>query len=629
MSTSSDTRRRPRLPRAVEDRSWPERLKDMISVHAERRYIDAHRHRVLSPAPDDEIGIFTLVDRNAQARPDATMLITADSEITWREFQRLTYRIANLLLSLGLRKGEAVALNMDNSILYLGCVVGITRAGGVVGLINTNLAGPQLVHCVKEVGARISFVDPAHAEVIAACGDDYRRACGEEGVVLVFGGSPKGETTFSSWVVDGDAQLAAAADEPPVLAEPVRARDPAVYLFTSGTTGLPKAAIRNHQKFVNGASAAAVLGFQSGPDDRMYNTLPLYHGAGLMVGTGSCLFSGASMFIRHKFSASAAVPEINKYGCNLMIYIGELCRYMLNTPAKSDDPKCALQRISGNGLRPELWMEFKRRFGIQRITELYGASEGNGGFMNLLNRDATVGYTGSTPRLVDYDTETAGPLRGPDGRVSLVEPGKPGLLLIQVTEANPFEGYRNSAQSEGKLVRDAFAEGDVWFNSGDLLRQVDVGFAFGLPHFQFVDRLGDTFRWRGENVATAEVAEIICEAPQVALACVYGVAVPRSDGKAGMAAILLQPGAGAFDPEGFERYVRDALPSYARPLFVRVCAQLEMTGTHKMVKGPLVKEGYDPERIADPIYAWAPNSKAYERLTAARFQEICAGRSGY
>lgn len=631
---------------------WLDRLRD----HRELRYQRRHAPRVAPVAPDALRTIGTLLDLQADRRPDATMLVTAARSVSWQEFRTLSNRIAQMLRGLGVRQGDTVALAMGNGILHLACVVGITRLGAVAGLVNPGLVGASLLHCLHEIGPRLSLVDHAVLAAMRDCGPAGRalsprvvhfagdlgtRAEGAGGGTA--GADPAGDAARPAggadgadaapeadpWLCDGEPLLHAASGDTPEPDIPVRAGDLALYIFTSGTTGLPKAARLTHRKFLYGAGGMAVLALRAGPSDRLYNCLPLYHGAGLVVGAGACLHSGASMFIAPRFSASTLVDEANRHGCNLLVYVGEVCRYLLNTPGRPDDHRCRLERAAGNGLRPDIWKPFKRRFGLKRIAEFYGASEANGGFMNVFNRDETVGITGSNVRLVRYRAEDACAERGADGFVIPVAGGEPGMMLIEVTERDRFDGYRDAAQSEQKLVRNAFVLGDCWFNSGDVLREVDVGFSYDVPHYQFVDRLGDTYRWKSENVSAGEVAERICAHPQVAFACAWGVLVPGADGKAGMVALVLAERAGPFDADGFGAFVDAHLPRPMRPLFVRVCDRFEFTGTHKIVKAGLVGEGYDLEVVADPLFCRDAVSARYVPLDRPRWQAINEGRSGY
>jgi citronellyl-CoA synthetase len=309
-----------------------------------------------------------------------------------------------------------------------------------------------------------------------------------------------------------------------------------------------------------------------------------------------------------------------------MVYIGELCRYLMNTPGQSDDHKNPLKNIVGNGMRPDIWLEFKKRFGIDRVAEFYGASEGNVAFANLLNKDCTIGMTTARVALVAYDVDEDEIIRDENGFCISVPFGEPGLLLGHINEKAVFEGYTDKEATEKKILRDAFEVGDAWFNSGDLLREIDVGYTIGYSHYQFVDRVGDTFRWKSENVSTNEIGEIINGFGQVKFCNVYGVEVPNADGRAGMAALTT---ASNFDPDAFSAYVNEQLPAYARPVFLRVQNDIDVTGTFKMIKGDLRNEGYDLEQIKDTLYVLKPGSTSYELLDLDFADKISQGNAGF
>jgi citronellyl-CoA synthetase len=335
------------------------------------------------------------------------------------------------------------------------------------------------------------------------------------------------------------------------------------------------------------------------------------------------------MFIRRKFSGSNFLSEVREHGATCFIYIGELCRYLLNVPAKADDRNNPLMCMMGNGLRPDVWHEFKARYGIKRIAEFYGSSEGNVAFLNMLNKDCTVGTTSLPLALVKYDVDADEIARDAQGRIIKVADGEPGLLLGKITEHTAFEGYTSSKDTEKKILRDAFEKGDAWFNTGDLMKTVDVGFSLGLPHYQFVDRVGDTFRWKSENVSTNEVGEIINGHVQVDFCNVYGVEIPKADGRAGMASLVLVEGIEALDVKSFSAYVNEHLPAYARPVFLRIQRELDTTGTFKMVKGELRKQSYDLDLVSDPIYVLKPRSNTYELLDREYLAVLRAGDAGY
>ena len=283
------------------------------------------------------------------------------------------------------------------------------------------------------------------------------------------------------------------------------------------------------------------------------------------------------MFIRRRFSGSNFLREVREHHATCFIYIGELCRYLLNVPAQPDDHNTPLTRMMGNGLRPDVWHEFKSRFGLERIAEFYGSSEGNVAFVNMLNKDCTVGTTSVPIALVKYDVHAD----------------------------------------------------EIVFNTGDLMKTVDVGFSLGLPHFQFVDRVGDTFRWKSENVSTNEVGEVINAHAQIDFCNVYGVEIPKADGRAGMASMVLTEGLDTLDIESFSNYVNSHLPAYARPVFLRIQSELDTTGTFKMLKGELRKEAYDLDQVSDTIFVLKPRSDTYVRLEEDFAAILKAGDAGY
>jgi citronellyl-CoA synthetase len=406
-----------------------------------------------------------------------------------------------------------------------------------------------------------------------------------------------------------------------------------MYVFTSGTTGLPKASLQPHFKYLVVARMMSKLGFQVKPRDRLYLCLPLYHSTGMMPGLVSFMAHGASIFLRRTFSASNFWPEVQEYQTNCFVYVGELCRYLADQPESAAEKNNPLMKMMGNGLRPDVWDQFKCRFGVQRICELYGASEGNFSFLNVLNKDKTIGAALSPVALVQYDIENESIVRDGEGHCIEVPLGEPGLLLGKITPETEFEGYTNPEATSSKIVENVQTDGDRWFNSGDLVRQIDVGFAMGMKHFQFVDRTGDTFRWRAENVSTNEVAEVLNAHPQITMANVYGVEVPGVEGRAGMVAFQLEGGgeaAAALDINAFQALVERELPAYAQPVFIRVLRNVTTTATFKLQKNQLREEAYHPDRVdGDTIYVRKPRSDTYQLLDAAFYQQIVAGTSGY
>jgi fatty-acyl-CoA synthase len=415
-------------------------------------------------------------------------------------------------------------------------------------------------------------------------------------------------------------ELAANADEanPPQCAE-IKAAAKAFFIFTSGTTGMPKASTMSHLRWLKSMTGLGGLGVRLKPSDTLYCCLPLYHNNALTVSLSSVLGAGATLALGRKFSASRFWDEIAQTKSTAFCYIGELCRFLLLQPEREAEKGNAVRVVVGNGLRPEIWDEFKRRFGVKRVAEFYGASECNLAFVNALNLDRTAGTCPLPFAVVAYDEETEQPSRGEDGKLRRVRSGEAGLLITKITNRAPFDGYTDPEATERKLLRDVFKSGDSWFNTGDLVIKQ------GFNHVAFADRLGDTFRWKGENVATTEVEAAVSDHADVEQAVVYGVAVPGADGKAGMAAVKLAPGA-QFDGASLAAHVVKQLPPYAVPLFVRITDEIEQTSTFKSRKVDLRKQGYDPEQVDEPLYVLAGADEGYVPFYPSYPGEVAEGK---
>jgi fatty-acyl-CoA synthase len=399
----------------------------------------------------------------------------------------------------------------------------------------------------------------------------------------------------------------------------------ALYIYTSGTTGLPKAAKVSHYRIMQWSHwFAGMLDTQS--TDRMYNCLPLYHSVGGVVAVGATLVAGGTVVLRKRFSASDFWRDVREERATLFQYIGELCRYLVNSPADPDESRHTLRIACGNGLRPEVWEPFQARFKIPRIVEYYASTEGN---FSLYNCEGQPGAIGRIPpflaarlpvALVRFDVERGEPWRGPDGLCAACganEAGEAiGLIPSGAQRGGRFEGYADAAASERKLLRDVFAAGDVWYRTGDLMRRDERGF------YYFVDRVGETYRWKGENVSTAEVLSALTAVAGVLEGVVYGVAVPGCDGRAGMVALVTGP---RFDLADFRREVHERLPAYARPVFLRMVGTLEATGTFKPKKTDLVDAGFDPTRTPDPLYFDDSRTGEFVRIDASLHAALTGG----
>lgn len=582
--------------------------------------------REVKPRPLSTRDCFALrVEQTAEKYPDRTAIIFEGSSISWRELNAQANRYAASFRRLGLRRGDSVSLMMENRVAFISVIIALNKLGVTVALLNTNLTGHPLVHCIDITGSRMCVFGEERLDAIG----DIRHDPALTGIEEYLFVTDSDTTPCPEWSVDLDEQAVNEDSGNPSQTAEVTLGDTAMYIFTSGTTGLPKAAVLSNRRYLLTAALSYKAGLRCDVNDCIYLCLPLYHGTGLFLGVGAAFCTGATMFIRRKFSASNFLPEVREHGVTCFIYIGELCRYLLNTPEGPDDYKNPLGTIMGNGLRPDIWKAFKQRFGIQRVSEFYGSSEGNVGFLNLLNKDCTVGATTLPVALVKYDVDRDEILRDGKGHCIKVAAGEPGLLLGKITANTEFEGYTSKEATEKKILRNVFKPGDAWFNTGDLMKTIDVGFALGIPHYQFVDRVGDTFRWKSENVSTNEVGEIINAHPQVRYCNVYGVEIPRADGRAGMAALALADGVGKLDLDSFSAHVNTQLPSYARPVFLRIQRDLDTTGTFKLVKGELRKQAYDLELVEDELYVMKPGSSEYVPLDRNFADKLRAGEGGY
>jgi len=565
--------------------------------------------------PDKNITIVDIVEPIARKKPDNIAMLYLDRTITYREMDEAANRVAHWALSLHIKRGDVVALFMENRPEYIIAWYGLIKIGAIVAWINTNLRGQALAHSITIAKARHVMLGSELADAYA----EARPLMDNPPIAWSTGGKVPGTE-------DLDAALAEAsiASIDKAARDGLLCRDTALYIYTSGTTGLPKAANFSHMRML-----FMMYGFAGGLDaqesDRMYDALPLYHSTGGICALGPAFTTGGSLVIRRKFSVTEFWNDIYRYKPTAFQYIGELCRYLLNAPVGPHETDHTIRVITGNGLRPEIWPAFQKRFAIPKIIEFYGATEGN---VSMLNYNGKVGAVGRLPwyfrniiktRIVRFDVEHEMPVRGPDGFCYECNAGEVGEAIGEITDepGRNFEGYTKASETEKKILRDVFKKGDAWFRTGDLMKQDEEGF------FYFVDRIGDTFRWKGENVSTNEVSEALSVLPGIKEANVYGVSVPGTDGRAGMAALVVSP---EFDITKLAAQLAPNLPAYARPIFLRIRPEMEITGTFKLRKVELVKEGFDPDTISDPLYILHNSNPEYVPLTAQVYADIVAGK---
>jgi fatty-acyl-CoA synthase len=540
-------------------------------------------------------------------------LISACGTLTYRALSERANRYARWALDQNLGKGETVCLIMPNRPDYLAIWLGITSVGGVVSLINTQLRGPSLAHC-------IDIVEPRHVIVAAELIEPFALAA--------LSTQPKIWTDGGRAFPRIDHAVERFSPRPLTDAErrATTIADRALTIYTSGTTGLPKAANISHRRLMQWSFWFAGL-MHTQADDRMYNCLPMYHSIGGVVAIGAVLVRGGSVVIREKFSAREFWDDIVNWDCTLFQYIGELCRYLVRAPNNPRERTHRLRLCCGNGLRADVWDKFQSRFEIPKILEFYAATEGN---VSLYNAEGKVGAVGRVPpflthrfplALVKFDAEASKPMRDGNGRAIRCTTDEIGEAIGRIRtgaaqSGGEFEGYTNADETERKILRNVFEDGDAWFRTGDLMRMDGAGF------YYFVDRIGDTFRWKGENVAASEVAAALTAFPGITEASVYGVAVPGTEGAAGMATLVADS---ALNFVELRHHLAGRLPAYARPLFLRIKDRIDVTATFKHKKNELAREGFDLAAVSDPVYFDDPQLEAYVRFDAKLYDRIATG----
>jgi fatty-acyl-CoA synthase len=558
----------------------------------------------------------TVIAERAAELGDVPALLSARDCLTYRALTERANRYARWALDQGLGKGDCVGLFMPNRPEYMAIWLGISQAGVAVALLNTNLTGPSLAHCINIVAPKHLIVDADLGAALATALPDITAAA----TIWVHGAS---DSPFPR--IDRDIERHAGEKLSDTERPSLTIEDRALYIYTSGTTGLPKAANVSHARLMQWSHWFAGM-TDARETDRMYDCLPMYHSVGGVLAPGALLAAGGSVVIAEGFSASHFWSDVVRWDCTLLQYIGELCRYLLHTAPSPHDSGHKIRLACGNGLRPDVWEAFQNRFRIPKILEFYAATEGGVSLFNVEGKCGAIGRVPAylahrfAPALVRFDVEKEEPVRNEHGFCIRCGPNEVGEALGKIPDdpsnvGSRFEGYTSQEASEKRILRNVFEPGDAWVRTGDLMRKDEKGF------FYFVDRIGDTFRWKGENVATSEISEVMVEFPGVKQANVYGVIVPGADGRAGMATLVAER---EFDLAAFRAHLISRLPSYARPLFLRIRSEMEVTGTFKYTKTDLALQGYDPT-TADVLYFNHPERQAFVRLDKALYDRIQAG----
>ncbi|KAJ3310916.1 Fatty-acid-CoA ligase FadD6 [Boothiomyces sp. JEL0838] len=543
---------------------------------------------------------------------EAITVPSGEISLTFDQVNKKINQMASILLKHGVGPKDSVALILENSPDFFITWFAVLKIGGTAAFINTNLKENALAHVLKEASAKVIVM---HESLVG----NIMTIEHSEFDILFFDGTEK--LAFGTNI---DISTGSEKEPDPKLRSDISISDPAAYIYTSGTTGLPKAAIISHSRlYVAMKLSSALQGVVH--EDRIYICLPLYHSAGGMLGLGMMVHNGATVILSKKFSASRFIAECRATRATGAQYIGELCRYLMNTPEKFSDKDHSLKFMIGNGLRPEIWLAFKQRFGIPKIIEFYMATEGNVQLFNVQDNDnfgiGSMGRFGlitgvlSTRTLIKIDQITGEPVRGPDGFCQVCKDGEPGELIGQIKNNDPqaaYVGYKGeSSKTTKKILTNVFRKGDAYFETGDIAKRDYWGYVY------FVDRIGDTFRWKGENVSTTEVAKAFTPIAEIEETNVYGVAVPGFDGRAGMAALIVKEN---FDIDQLAPVLTKSLPSYAIPVFIRILPEMHSTGTMKQVKTQFRNEGCDPNIVKDPIYRFEGGK--YVPFTIEDYQNV-------
>ncbi len=580
-------------------------LRDVTRILRSVKHIDPKSHHLVC----DEMEGW--VDKHK----DRIALIDDSREWSFQQMDDYANRVANWALQIGLKPGDTVAIFMRNRLEYIPLWFGFTKIGVLPALLNFQLLDTALAHCIKISDARVLILDHELAEQWDSAKDKLDNL-------------PDTHAAFGE--VKGYPRFELALNDIPPSRPPrthragITGADQCMKMFTSGTTGLPKAAKVTHVRALN-----YLIGFGSAsnakPSDRMLMVLPLYHATGGLCGAGAALSKGGAVIVRPKFSASKFWDEAVQFDATLFMYVGELCRFLLSTPPHPKERAHKIRWIMGNGLRPDVWEGFVSRFNIPHVIEFYGATEGN---VSLMNVDGPVGAVGRAPSylrsrfncdIIRFDVESGENIRGSDGFCVRTNEGEVGELIGEIRMDSArfrFDGYETKSATQKKILRDVFNKGDAWFRTGDLMKRD------GLDYFYFMDRVGDTFRWKAENVATGEVAAVLSAFPGVTQANVYGVAIPGYDGRAGMASIVSEQDV---DMAALKAHITVSLPHYARPVFLRLSQESETTGTFKFKKTNLVKAGFDPANVSDPLYVAINDATAYQAITLEIYEKIITG----
>ncbi|MCO5249387.1 MAG: long-chain-acyl-CoA synthetase [Chitinophagales bacterium] len=558
---------------------------------------------------DDKNSIGLVLEENAVKHKDRAAIYFEDKIYTHSQLNQIVNQYAHLMIHHGVKKGQVVIVFLENRPEVVFIVAACAKIGAIASLINSNQRSQVLLHSINQKNDGYFFV----GEELVKPFEDVLPDIVSPRKKILFGVEDNEKTPFDNQYYPLKDNLDRFPKSNIRGVKKITSDTPFAFIFTSGTTGMPKAAVQVNRKWLSCMYWFGIVNLDMKENDVIYVSIPFYHSNALLIAWSSSAVSGGAMAVRRKFSASNFWSDCIKYKATAFIYIGDILRYLYNTPPSSLDKKHQVKKIIGNGLRPDIWQEFKERFGIEQVYEFYASSEGNMTFTNTFNLDNTVGWCATNFEIVEYNRELGEPIYGEDGYFKKVKPGEVGLMIFEITEKYPFPGYVGKKETNRKVFYNVFKHGDQWFNTGDIMRRM------GMMHAQFVDRDGDTFRWKGENVSTAEVEQVINTYPGIDSATVYGVSIPNTDGKAGMVAIKMEKGV-EMDWNQFSKFVSKELPFYAVPLFARLVENFEYTATYKVIKNNLKEDGFD--KVKDSVWFKTNKKDSYQVMSKEVLQNI-------
>ena len=557
--------------------------------------------------PNQSLG--TRVEQLAEEKSKQIALCFQDDTWTWQAFNEESNKISNYFLKMGSKPGETIALMLENSPEYLFITSGINKIQGISALINCNQKKQALMNSFNIVDPKWIIVD---GDCLPSFNEIINKLPHNNDQIYVINNPEDIKHDF----IDLHSEIKSISNINPKTTFNSILRETAYYMFTAGTTGLPKAvSVQNFKLYVQ-SFLLGIAFAQLTPQDNFYIATPLYHNQGMGLNWTIALLLGAKTALRKRFSVSEFWKDIQKFGVTFTMYIGAIPRYLLSQPYSEYEKNNPLRKIAGLGLQKNVWEQFKSRFQIDHIYENYGLTEGHRTIINADERPGMVGRnTMAGLVLAKVDAETGEFYKNEREYCIRCKQGDIGMALIKIEKKSLFTGYKDKEKTQKRLMHNVFRKNDTYFNTGDMLKLHENHWV------SFADRFGDTFRWKGENVSTLEVESILNSYPPIQMSVVYGVTIPGTEGKAGMATIKLKPTI-KFEIDDFSRFIVKVLPRYSIPIFIRIRNELEISGPLKIKKINLRREAYNIEIIQDPLFLWDSAMKKYVPFTNSAYQDI-------